>query len=66
LTCIRVSRAYLKRLLGSVSYRISVENSSVLREDCLGLNCYMYFSISLRVLLVFCSTIEVYLDKSFC
>jgi hypothetical protein len=44
LTCFRIFRAYLKGLLSSVSLRIPVENSSVLRESLLGINIYMYLS----------------------
>jgi hypothetical protein len=44
LTCFRIFRAYLKRLLGSFSLRIFVENSSMLREGLLGINIYMYLS----------------------
>jgi len=41
-----ISKAYLKELLGSVSLRIPVENSIVLRECLLGINIYMYLSYS--------------------
>jgi hypothetical protein len=56
LTWFRISKAYLKGLLGSVSLRIPVENSSVLREDYLGINCYMFL---LAFLCCNRSTVEV-------
>jgi hypothetical protein len=42
LTCFRVSRAYLKGVLGNVSLRILVDNFILLRENLLGINVYMY------------------------
>jgi len=44
LTSFKIFRAYLKGLLGSVIVRIPLENYSLLREDYLGINVYMYFS----------------------
>jgi hypothetical protein len=44
LTCFKIYIAYLKGLIGSVIVIIPIENSSVLREEYLGINIYMYFS----------------------
>jgi hypothetical protein len=44
MTCFRVSKAYLKRLLSSLCLRIPIENSIVLREGFLGLNRFIYLS----------------------